>query len=133
MVMVHLNDNRLPKGSHRKLLMRKIGPCKTLEKYGPNAYKIELPDDIAISPIFNVSDLALYRSPTVGESEGETILEDEEWMKHLPSKDLPKMECILDSREAKKLRHKTYFEHLVKWKGLHDSEDTWMLEEDIKK
>lgn len=43
------------------------------------------------------------------------------------------MECILDSKEAWKTRHETYFEHLVKWQGLPDSEATWMLEEDITK
>lgn len=42
------------------------------------------------------------------------------------------MECIFDSREAKKTRHKTYFEHLVKWQGLPKSEAIWMVEEDIK-
>lgn len=73
MVMVHLNKDKLLKGSHSKLRMCKIGPCKILDKYGPNAYKIELPDDVAISRIFNLSDLTLYRSPTARECAGESI------------------------------------------------------------
>lgn len=104
-----------------------------MDKYGPNAYKIELPDDIAISPIFSVSNLTLYGSPTAGESAGDCVQESEEWIKHLPPKEPLKMECILDSREAKKTRNKTYFEHLVKWQGLPNSKPTWMLEEDINK
>ncbi|XP_057846982.2 uncharacterized protein LOC131056738 [Cryptomeria japonica] len=133
MVMVHLRKDRFPKGSHSKLMTRRTGPCEILDKYGLNAYKIELPDDISISPIFNVSDITLYMIPTRVESPGQSIQKSEEWMKHLPPEELPKMECILDSQETKKTRHKTYFEHLVKWKGLLDSEATWMLEEDIKK
>lgn len=131
--MVYLNKNRLPKGSHNKLMMRKIGPCKILEKYGPNAYKIELPDDIAISLIFNVADLTLYRGPDTGEGVKDSVQDNEEWVQYLPPKEPPKMECILDSRTTKKTRNQTYFEHLVKWQGLPDSEATWMLEEDIKK
>ena len=54
--MVHLKKDRLAWGSHTKLMMKKIGPCEILEKYGENAYKVALPLDVAISPIFNVSE-----------------------------------------------------------------------------
>jgi hypothetical protein len=40
--------------------MKKIGPCKISRKFDSNAYEIELPDDVGISPIFNVSDLYPY-------------------------------------------------------------------------
>ena len=42
-------------------MMKKIGPCEILEKYGENYYKVGLPLDVAISPIFNVLDLTLYK------------------------------------------------------------------------
>ena len=59
-VMVHLNKEKLQKGMHTKLQMKRIGPCKVLAKYGENAYKVELPPNLGISPIFNVQDLIAF-------------------------------------------------------------------------
>ena len=40
------------------LKMKKFGPYKILKKYDSgNAYEVELPDGIQISPIFNITDL----------------------------------------------------------------------------
>jgi hypothetical protein len=49
--------------------MKKIGPCKVMKKFGANAYEIELPDGIEISPIFNISDLYPYRAEEAGEED----------------------------------------------------------------
>jgi hypothetical protein len=47
--------------------MKKTGPCKILRNFDANAYEIELPDGVGISPIFNVVDLYPYRK---GDLEG---------------------------------------------------------------
>ena len=47
--------------------MRRFGPCKVLEKYGSNAYKVDLPKDMFSSPIFNVHDLIPYKGPAMDE------------------------------------------------------------------
>jgi hypothetical protein len=42
--------------------MKKIGPCKIIRKFEANAYEIDFPDGVGISPIFNVADLYPYRA-----------------------------------------------------------------------
>lgn len=61
LVLAHLRKERMPKGKYTKLMMKKIGPCKVAHKYGNNAYEIELPSGVAISPILNVADLYPYK------------------------------------------------------------------------
>jgi hypothetical protein len=110
--------------------MKKIGPCKVLRKFGNNAYEIELPNEIGISPIFNVSDFHPYRA---GEAETGDEQPAIQWTKQMPVAEKPQMECILDKRVSKRTRRKQYFENLVKWKN-HPVEDaSWETEAEIQK
>ena len=62
-VMVHLKKGRFPVRTYSKLKM-KFGPCKIFRKFDSgNAYEVELPDDMDISPIFNIVDLYTYHEP----------------------------------------------------------------------
>ena len=66
-VLAHLRKERFPRGTYNKLKMNKIGPCKILRKFAANAYEIELPDNVGISPIFNVAYMYPYNRDDTGE------------------------------------------------------------------
>lgn len=59
-VLAYLRKENFPKGTYNKLKYKKIGSCKILQKFCANAYEIQLPLGIGISPIFNVVDLFPY-------------------------------------------------------------------------
>jgi hypothetical protein len=128
--MAHLRKESFLRRTYNKLKMKKIGPCRVLNKFGVNAYEIELPDGIGISPIFNISNLYPYKVEEIGIGNEHPLIH---WTKQLPFVEKPQMEKILDKRVSKKTRQKEYFEYLVKWKN-HPVEDaSWETETKIQK
>jgi hypothetical protein len=75
MVLAHLRKERFPRGTYNKLRMKKIGPCQILRKFGENAYELELPEGIGISPIFNISDLYPYKTENTGAGTEEPVIQ----------------------------------------------------------
>ena len=59
--MVHLRKEHFLVGTYNKLKMKKFGPCKIVKRHDSgNAYEVELPADLNISPVFNISNLTEY-------------------------------------------------------------------------
>lgn len=101
-VLMHLCKERFPRGAYNKLKYKKIGPCKVLRKFSTNAYEIQLPLGIGISPIFNV--VALFPYTTNLEEEDKTTRPtwdtqdgSETWMRQMPYVQPPEVESILDT------------------------------------
>jgi hypothetical protein len=78
-----------------------------------------LPDNIGISPIFNVANLYPYKESNNEVTDGPTSDEIQilEWEGNLPKKTQKEVEAILDKRMTKETRGKSYYQYLIKWKG----------------
>jgi hypothetical protein len=51
----------------------------------------------------------------------------------LPTTEKPQMEKIIEQRDRKKTRRKTYPEYLVKWKDNRVEDSSWVTKPDILK
>ena len=60
LVLAYLKRDNFLEGEYNKLKMKKIGPCRILRKFSVNAYELEIPIGVGISPIFNVAYLYPY-------------------------------------------------------------------------
>ena len=91
--------------------MKKFAPYKILKKHDSgNAYEVESPDGIYISPIFNIVDLTKYHDDGA----------DEDLMLEpcvIPTSKEEEIEEIMDSHVGRSTRNRKYEEYLVKWKG----------------
>ena len=133
LVLAHLRKERFQKGKYNKLKFKKIKTCKILRRFSANAYEIERPPDVGISPIFNIADLYKYQAETI-----EVELEDREesrvnWVKQFPTKETLQPYKILDQKVYKKTRNQEYFQYLVKWKDHLVADATWVTEATLQK
>ena len=70
--MVYLRKEHFPVGTYNKLKMKKFGPCKIVKRNGfGNAYEVELPVELNISLVFNISDLIEYYEGGYGDEVAE--------------------------------------------------------------
>ena len=109
LVLAHLRKEIFPKREYNNLKFKKIGPCRVLRKFSTNAYEIELPPDIGISPIFNVTDLYKYESGNADDTTEDKEEQEVDWVKQLPIEKALHPENILDKGLLKKTRGQEYF------------------------
>jgi hypothetical protein len=100
-----------------KLDHTKLGPFKVLKKQGPVTYRLELPADMRIHPVFHVALLEPAPPNT------KTI------------KPLIAPELQSDQYEVEEILDKTFKKgkpfYLIHWTGFKHSEDTWEPEKNI--
>lgn len=112
----NLNVAGAPK-TMKKLLDKRVGPFKILEKVGASAYKLDLPEQWTIHPTFNESKLTPFVPPFAEHQKrpppapADMIDGHEEY----------EVEEILNSRK----RGRYGIEYFVHWKGYGIEERTW--------
>lgn len=107
-------------------MMKKIGPLKIVHKFGQNAYEVELPPSLAISPILNICGLYPYKGESQTSQMDTTLKSEQDWVKDLAISQPVQLESILDNKVIKKTRKGIYKHYLVKWVDLLDSKAMWM-------
>ena len=101
----------------RKLDHKKMGPFRIIKEVGTRAFKLELPLQMKIHPVFNIWLLEPYRlskdpnrrqePPEAEEIDGETNWE------------------VRDIAESRLNRRRKVVEYLVLWEGYPDEDATW--------
>ena len=105
-----------------------------LRKFSSKAYEVELPKDVDISPIFNVSNLYPYHADEYSQTTTQEKVDQEvPWEAQLPKETPTVPEGILDKRVSKKTRDKEYYEYLIKWKNHPIEDSTWMTTTMVQK
>jgi hypothetical protein len=80
--MVYLWKEKFPRGTYHKLKYKKIGSCKILKKINDNSYKVNLPVDLDISLVFNVSDFYIFHGGNLGDDSEAKV----DWQQAIPIK-----------------------------------------------
>ncbi len=118
---LNIKKNCLPKGLNHDFLGPYVGSFKVLEKRFPNIFKLELPKNLKVHPIFHV----LFFKPVTRDA---SKLNQEYNSKPPPNfidNELEfEMEAMLKSRQLKRQER----EYLVKWKGYHPIKTPWVNE-----
>jgi hypothetical protein len=128
MVLVNPHTLKLVdiKGTGRKLIQCTIGPFEVLEKINDQVYRLRLPSNYTMHPVFNLAHLKKYKpSPAKFGDRTElprAISEAQEEYE---------VESILGMRiETKRKKDSRVF--LIRWKGYRPEDDSWIPEANIR-
>ena len=115
------------KGAPHKLQRRFCGPFRIEQVIGTQAYKLQIPDEWRIHPVFHVSLLKLWKESAVQVDENPVELEEPDAPEYYET------ERLLRWRWAKNLgrRGRRYREFLTMWRGYPLEEASWVPERDF--
>ena len=107
----------------RKLLPKWVGPFKVSKQVGKVAYKLDLPSNMKIHPVFHVSLLKPYHPSGRTQPPPPAVWVDDE-----PEYEV---EHILSHRVVKRGRNRKY-EYLIKWTGYGPEHNSWEPEVNLR-
>ena len=111
------------KGIPEKLKKRFVGPFKAEQQIGQQAYKLSLPENWKIHPVFHISLVKQWNTTSLQEEEEAPADEDLEI-----EEPYYEIEKILRWRKIKRGR-RILKEYLVLWKGYPVTEASWIQAE----
>jgi hypothetical protein len=101
-----------------KLSPRYFGPFQVIQKIGKVAYKLDLPKDSKIYPVFHISCLKKKIGTQLNPNPKLPTVMEEGTL-------TPEPEKILD-RRLKKKGNRAGVDFLVQWKGANEEDATWI-------
>ena len=113
-VLIRGKDLRV-KVSNDKLSAKNFGPYDIIEQLGPVTFRLRLPAQMHVHPVFHASKLIPYHADVIGNRNPSNPPPIE-----VEGYDEYEVEKILDSRV-----HQGWVQYLVKWLGYDESEATW--------
>ncbi len=122
---LNIKNFQLPKGLTHKFLGPYVGPFKVLEKKLSNTYKLELSENLRIHPTFHVSFLKSVSRNASRPNQEHNSRPPPDLVHNEPKFEV---EAMLKSRQLKGRE----WEYLVKWKGYHPIEASWVNEFDME-
>jgi hypothetical protein len=114
----------MPEGLTPKFMSKFAGPFPIVERVFKDVYKLELPPEIKVHPTLHVSLLKPFKEDTLWPNRKQVIRPPPDLVgDHLEYEVEGILKCRNHKRKGK--------EYLVKWRGFHEKEATWVAARDM--
>jgi len=124
-VWLNIKNFQLLEGLNHKFLGPYANPFKVLEKKFSNIYKLELQENLGVHTTFHVS----FLKPVARDASKPNQQHNSRPPLDLVHNELEfEVEVVLESRQLRGQEH----EYLIKWKGYHPIEASWVNESDME-
>ena len=124
LVLLSTEHIRLKSAGTQKLLPRFVGPFSVEQKIGSSAYRLKLPPELKVHPVFHVSLLKPYKGDGSVQPPAAPLYFNDENEAHY------EVEEVLQCRE-KKRGNRVYRSYLIKWAGYGHEHNTWEPEKNL--
>ena len=134
-VMVRILPKRNPITFSKKIYARAMGLYSIIRKLGSKVYLLDLPNDMDISPVFNVEELLSYQGTFEPSTLPSSVFvgEASKGARTMPSFQYSKeMVDIILNDEFVTSRDGGFHPFLVNWHGRPDSDATWIQEDGFR-